>query len=66
MQISTVDLFLLELPLREPFVASHGETLCRTVTIVRVTTDIGIGWGECSALPAATYSPESAVGSFRA
>ncbi len=66
MQISTVDLFLLELPLREPFVASHGETLGRTITVIRVTTDQGIGWGECSALPSATYSAESAAGSFRA
>ncbi|MGH1490350.1 MAG: enolase C-terminal domain-like protein [Acidimicrobiales bacterium] len=65
-QISGIELFLLDLPLHEPFVASHGETLTRTIAVVRVTGDGVIGWGECSALPAATYTAESAAGSFAA
>jgi len=62
--VAAIDLHLLELPLVEPFAAAHGTTRSRTVTVLRLTTDRGIGWGECSALPAATYSGESAIGSF--
>ncbi|MEM7272437.1 MAG: enolase C-terminal domain-like protein [Actinomycetota bacterium] len=65
MEITEVEVLLLELPLTEPFVASHGTTTVRTVSIVRVTGPDGEGWGECSALPAATYTAESAVGGFR-
>ena len=63
--VSTIDVHLLELPLTEPFTASHGQTLDRTIVAIRVTTDGGVGWGECSALPAATYTAESAVGTFQ-
>ncbi|MGI9599382.1 MAG: enolase C-terminal domain-like protein [Acidimicrobiales bacterium] len=66
MRVSAIDLFLLELPLTEPFAASHGQTLSRTVTVVRITTGSGSAWGECSALPAATYTSESAADSFDA
>ena len=55
---------LLELPLVEPFAAAHGTTRSRTLAVLRVTTEAGPGWGECSALPAATYSSESAAGCF--
>lgn len=65
MEILSIDVHLLELPLTEPFVASHGTTTTRTISALRLTTDVGIGWGECSALPAATYTAESAVGSFK-
>lgn len=64
--VSTIDVHLLELPLTEPFTASHGQTLDRTIVAIRVTTDDGVGWGECSALPAATYTAESAIGTFEA
>jgi O-succinylbenzoate synthase len=66
MEIRSIDAFLLDLPLTEPFVASHGTTTSRTISVLRITTDVGVGWGECPALPAATYTAESAVGSFRA
>ena len=66
MEIRSIDVYLLDLPLTEPFVASHGTTTSRTVSVLRLTTDVGVGWGECSALPAATYTAESAAGSFRA
>lgn len=33
--------------------------------MVRVDTDIGPGWGECSALPDPTYTNEFAAGAFR-
>lgn len=66
MRISAIELFLLELPLREPFVASHGQTTARTISVVRVSSETGQGWGECSALPAATYTAESAADSYEA
>ncbi|MEM9652272.1 MAG: enolase C-terminal domain-like protein [Actinomycetota bacterium] len=66
MELTAIDVYLVDLPLTEPFVASHGTTTSRTLSLLRVTTDAGIGWGECSALPAATYTAESAVGSYRA
>lgn len=65
MEISTIDVHLLDLPLVEPFAASHGTTTTRTIVVVRLVADGSVGWGECSALPAATYSPESAAGSYR-
>ena len=64
MPINTADVALLDLPLVEPFAASHGTTTARAIVIVRVEVDGQVGWGECSALPAATYTPESAAGSF--
>ena len=65
-RIAALDLHLLELPLIEPFVASHGTTSQRTIVVIMVSTDAGVGWGECSALPAATYSAESATSAFTA
>lgn len=65
MEISAFDAHLLDLPLVEPFAASHGTTTSRTVVAIRLVADGSVGWGECSALPAATYSPESAAGSYR-
>ncbi|MEL7156333.1 MAG: o-succinylbenzoate synthase, partial [Actinomycetota bacterium] len=37
----------------------------RELTVVRVDTDLGPGWGECSALPDPTYTNEFAAGAFR-
>lgn len=73
-RVSSIEVFLADLPLHEPFVASHGATLTRTIAIVKLTgraktgQSYGpeiVGWGECSALPAATYTAESAAGSLR-
>lgn len=63
--VSAVEIRLLDLPLVEPFAASHGTTTSRTLVVVRIESGDHHGWGECSALPAATYTPESAVGSHR-
>lgn len=64
MRITAIEVFLLDLPLREPFVASHGETLARTITAISIDTDVGTGWGECSALPAPTYTAEFSAGAY--
>jgi O-succinylbenzoate synthase len=59
---------LLDLPLVEPFAAAHGTTSLRSVTVLRLQGEGAngrvTGWGECSALPAATFSAETAFGSF--
>lgn len=62
--IDRVDVRLLDLPLVEPFAASHGTTNKRTLAVTKVSAGEMSGWGECSALPAATYSGESALSAF--
>ena len=51
------------LPLRRPFVAAHGVEHERRVVLVRATAaDGSLGWGECPALAAPTYTGEWADG----
>ncbi|MGF1595871.1 MAG: enolase C-terminal domain-like protein [Acidimicrobiales bacterium] len=64
MLIERIELRLLDLPLVEPFAAAHGTIDRRTVVVVRIGTDGGSGWGECSALPEPTYSDEFAAGAL--
>lgn len=62
--IRHIEIRQLEVPVREPFVAAHGTTTSREIVVVRIDTDDGHGWGECSALPDPTYSAEFAAGAF--
>ncbi|MCP3992305.1 MAG: o-succinylbenzoate synthase [Actinomycetia bacterium] len=64
MLVDRIELRLLNLPLVEPFVAAHGTMTTRELVVVRIETDSGHGWGECSALPEPTYSDEFAGGAF--
>ena len=64
MLVERIELRLLNLPLVEPFVAAHGTTSTREIVVVAVETDIGRGWGECSALPEPTYTEEFAAGAY--
>lgn len=64
MLIQRVEIRLVELPLSEPFATSHGTTTSRRLVVVRLETDAGFGWGECSALPEPTYTDEFASGAF--
>lgn len=64
MLVERIEVWLLDLPLREPFAAAHGTTMSRDLVVVRVDTDAGHGWGECSALPEPTYTDEYAAGAF--
>ena len=51
------------LPLRRPFVTAHGVERERQVLLVRATgTEGQVGWGECPALGAPTYTGEWADG----
>ncbi len=64
MLIERIEIRLLDLPLREPFVAAHGSTVSREIVVVRIDGADGRGWGECSALPEPTYTDEFAAGAF--
>lgn len=60
---------LLRLPTREQLSAAHDPSpeTHRQLTVVRLeTVDGSVGWGECSALNQAGYTPESAAGAFNA
>lgn len=63
-RIERVEVRLLSLPMREAFGAAHGTVQRREITVLRVETDQGHGWGECAALTEATYSDEHAAGAF--
>lgn len=65
MLVERIEVWLLDLPLREAFAAAHGTTSSRELAVVRVETDVGHGWGECSALPEPTYTAEYAAGAYQ-
>lgn len=58
MRIEAFEVVRVRLPLVEPFRAAHGTLTERTSLLVRAETDAAIGWGECPALPAPTYTHE--------
>lgn len=62
MRIRVVEMCRLELVLLNALRTSVGEHGRRPVIIVRVVTDDGEGYGECSALAEPTYSEEYADG----
>jgi len=64
--LEQVDLRLVSLPTREVLAASHDAAPPpnRELVFVHVRTDIGDGWGECSALNRPTYTAEFARGCF--
>jgi O-succinylbenzoate synthase len=55
----SVELRLVQLPLRSPFRTSFGEEGTKEAILVRVeTTDGAVGWGECAASQEPRYSEE--------
>jgi len=46
------------MPLVRPFRTSFGVERERHVLLLEVTTDVGVGWGECVSSPEPLYSPE--------
>lgn len=58
MTIEAVELHRLGMPLVRPFVTAYGSQRERDVLLVRVQTDEGDGWGECSAMSDPVYSSE--------
>ena len=55
---------MLRLPLRTPWVTTHGRISEREVILVRAVVDGADGWGECVAQPEPTYSPEYTAGAL--
>ena len=62
--IKRIEVRRLLLPLVEPLKSSHGLIADRDIVVVRIDTNEGPGWGECSALPEPTYTDEFAAGAF--
>ena len=64
--VELVRLWRVAVPLRRPFVASHGVEARRASTLVEVVRAGGAhGWGECPALERPTYTAEYAAGAWR-
>lgn len=54
-----VELFRVRLPLVTPFRTAHDITAHKDALLVRVRTDAGVGWGECTAQVAPSYAPDT-------
>lgn len=64
MKIEKFELIRLEMPLVRPFRTSFGVEFGRDVLLLKVTTDVGVGWGECVSGRDPLYSPEYVDGSI--
>jgi O-succinylbenzoate synthase len=60
--VDGVELRQVRLPLRAPWVTSHGSMTERAVLVVRVAGADSEGWGECAALETPGYSEEYVEG----
>ncbi|WP_151082815.1 o-succinylbenzoate synthase [Nocardioides cynanchi] len=58
MRIERVVAHRCALPLVRPFRTSFGTEYTKDVLLLEVTTDLGVGWGECVAAPDPLYSHE--------
>ena len=59
MKIEAAETLRIQLPLVNPFRTVHSEQATRELLLLHITTDVGDGWGECSAFPTAGYSLET-------
>ncbi len=57
-----VDLFRVRLPLVTPFRTARNATAVKEALLVRVRTDAGTGWGECTAQVTPEYDGETIDG----
>lgn len=62
--VRQVELYRLELHRTTVHRAAYGAEARRPVVLVRVTTDDGVGWGECAALASPSYRSEFADGAW--
>src|SRR3954451_11013640 len=58
MQLEAVDLIRVRVPLRQPFRTARSVTTHKESLLVRFYTDEGVGWGECAAEIAPSYTAE--------
>ena len=60
MKLRTVEVRLLRLPLKEPFVTSYGRETEKEFLLLTIMTDDGItGFGECTAFAQPLYLEET-------
>jgi O-succinylbenzoate synthase len=57
--LRAADLYLVRMPLVQPFAAAHGTIAHKDALLLRAETDHGIGWGECAVLAEPTYEPDT-------
>jgi o-succinylbenzoate synthase len=57
--LRTAELFRVHMPLVQPFGTATSNTAAKDALLVRVETEHGVGWGECSAQLAPTYLAET-------
>jgi o-succinylbenzoate synthase len=62
MRLEALELRRIGMPLVAPFETSFGVQTERDILLIRATTDVGDGWGECVAGEEPTYSPEYVEG----
>src|SRR5215831_5211355 len=60
--VREADLLRVRLPLVEPFRTARSTTTTKDALLLRVQTDAGIGWGECTAPASPEYDGESIDG----
>ncbi len=65
MKLQEIELRRIRLPLVAPFRTSFGVEHERDILLVRVTTDVAEGWGECVAGAEPLYSSEYADGAHQ-
>jgi O-succinylbenzoate synthase len=58
MQLHAVELIHVRVPLRRPFRTAYGDTTHKEALLLRAQTDEGVGWGECAAEIAPSYTAE--------
>jgi len=64
MKIERIELFLVKLPFKEPFVTSFGATLHQESVVVKALAGGLAGWGEADPLWLPIYSSEMAATAF--
>ncbi|MET0843250.1 MAG: o-succinylbenzoate synthase [Mycetocola sp.] len=62
MQVESITLHRIRMPLVRPFETSFGRETARVVLLVHLVADIGEGWGECVAGSSPSYSSEYVEG----
>ena len=64
MQIDSIDLYHVAMPLIYPWRTAYGEDAAIESVLVRMTSGKHVGWGEATPFAAPCYSPEWAGGIF--
>jgi O-succinylbenzoate synthase len=58
LRLERLELRRIALDLVTPFRTSFGVETSRDILLLKITTDVGVGWGECVAQHEPAYSPE--------